>query len=113
MAAAARAGSVDGSSSSAAGLPRLPGFNSNRRHPEHWTLPKEWNIEKREAYDSWKVDLQCQISHIDKKLFEVTSYAPQADIGIYPQRTDAKEELRLKRLRDQLRGRMEAGLRRS
>ena len=38
-------------SSSAGEHPNVAGLSKNSPHPEEWTLPHEWNIEKREMYD--------------------------------------------------------------
>jgi len=88
-------------------------INKNRQHPEQWTLPNQWNIEKREAYENWKVDLQCQIAHMDKQLCFMTQVAPQADVGIYPARVTINEEERLRIAREEMRGKMQTGVRRS
>ncbi len=38
-----------GSSSSTIGLSSIV-INKNKLHPEQWTMPGQWNIEKRETY---------------------------------------------------------------
>lgn len=38
-------------SSSAGELHNAGSLNKAAPHPEEWTLPHEWNIEKREMYD--------------------------------------------------------------
>ena len=38
------------SSSSSLELPAVQGLSKNSGHPEQWTLPHEWNIEKREMF---------------------------------------------------------------
>ncbi|KAK3091980.1 hypothetical protein FSP39_024159 [Pinctada imbricata] len=32
-------------------LPAVTGLNKNSQHPEEWTLPHEWNMEKRELFE--------------------------------------------------------------
>jgi hypothetical protein len=39
------------SASSSADLPNVHGLSKAHAHPEEWTLPHEWNIEKREMFD--------------------------------------------------------------
>lgn len=39
------------SSSSAAETPNVHSINKISPHPEEWTLPHEWNIEKREMFE--------------------------------------------------------------
>lgn len=39
------------SASSSADLPNVHGLSKAHPHPEEWTLPHEWNIEKREMFE--------------------------------------------------------------
>ena len=43
----------------------------------------------------------------------MTQVAPQADVGVYPARVTIDEEERLRIARDEMRGRMQTGVRRS
>ncbi|KAK2192275.1 hypothetical protein NP493_35g03000 [Ridgeia piscesae] len=62
--------------SSALKLPAIT-FKTSRPLPELWTLPREWNMEKREKYDTWKMDVQYQIAYLQRKFREVTTAGAQ------------------------------------
>ncbi|XP_064594391.1 LOW QUALITY PROTEIN: uncharacterized protein LOC135461274 [Liolophura sinensis] len=49
--------------------------------PEQWTLPKEWNIEKRETFAFWKMDVQNQIANISGTLERSLSAFPHPDVS--------------------------------
>ncbi len=109
MASPEPAGSVSGSS---LGLENIS-LNRCKPHPEQWTLPHEWQIEKRELYEHWKLDLQSQISHIDKKLGKSLQEFPAEEVAGYRALTSEEEEEQRKRQISALRGQMQHGIRRS
>ncbi|KAI8501099.1 hypothetical protein Bbelb_211940 [Branchiostoma belcheri] len=43
-------------------------INTNTKHPEQWTLLNDWNMEKREQYEYWFLDVQTQITNMATKL---------------------------------------------
>ena len=54
MAANARPSSPPGLNSSASSsmdIPAVNDLNKHIPHPQEWTLPHEWNIEKREMFE--------------------------------------------------------------
>ena len=38
-------------------------LNQNVRHPEQWTIPQEWNMEKRELYQVSIILYKVPIKH--------------------------------------------------
>ncbi|XP_045211344.1 uncharacterized protein LOC123562810 [Mercenaria mercenaria] len=74
-----RATSPD-SASSTAELPNVHGLSKASPHPEEWTLPHEWNIEKREMFENWKMDVQNQISNIAGTLSNSLRKHPRTDV---------------------------------
>lgn len=69
------------SASSTIELPNVRGLNKQSTHPEEWTLPHEWNIEKREMFGNWKMDVQNQIANIAGTLTNSLQKHPRSDIG--------------------------------
>ncbi|KAK3792660.1 hypothetical protein RRG08_032297 [Elysia crispata] len=111
----------DSSAGSSAELPAVSGLNKMGVLPEEWTLPHEWKIEKRERFDSWKMDVQSQISNISQNLQLSLQEFPHPEVGSRLQSAEKSlEEWRaLQRQRPLLAGvsqdqrGMEDGLRRS
>ncbi|KAI0235660.1 hypothetical protein LSAT2_013820 [Lamellibrachia satsuma] len=89
--------------SSALKLPAIQ-FKTNRPLPELWTLPREWNMEKREKYDTWKMDVQYQIAYLQRKFSEATiggaQFQREARYPI-PSRYDIKQR-RTQRMADEM-----------
>ncbi|XP_052788966.1 uncharacterized protein LOC128224056 [Mya arenaria] len=79
------------SSSSAGDIPIVSGLSKPSAHPEEWTLPHEWNIEKREMYDNWKMDVQNQISNIAEMLTSSLQKHPRPEVSTIDY-SDAIEE---------------------
>lgn len=46
-----RDNSDNSDSASSVDLPAISGLNKNAAHPEEWTLPHEWSMEKRELFE--------------------------------------------------------------
>ncbi|XP_046352467.1 uncharacterized protein [Haliotis cracherodii] len=79
---AGRPASVGPDSSSGSTI-NLPSLNVSKLtpHPEEWTLPHEWNIEKREVFQNWKMDVQNQIANIATSLDKSLQHFPHPEVG--------------------------------
>ncbi|KAL4240809.1 hypothetical protein ACF0H5_001597 [Mactra antiquata] len=67
---------------SASSTMELPNVHTKASpHPEEWTLPHEWNIEKREMFENWKMDVQNQISNVAGMLVSSLQKHPRDDIN--------------------------------
>ena len=51
MAANANNKGDNSDTASSVDLPNVTGLNKNSQHPEEWTLPHEWSMEKRELFE--------------------------------------------------------------
>ncbi|KAH3861901.1 uncharacterized protein LOC127870243 [Dreissena polymorpha] len=89
------------SSSSAGELPNVSGLSKASPHPEEWTLPHEWNIEKREMYDNWKMDVQNQISNLAVTLKNSLQKHPRPEVAMF----DYSDAVADNEVRKQLMGR--------
>ena len=65
MAANARPSSPPGLNSSASSTIDLPvaDLGKNLAHPQIWTLPHEWNIEKREMFQVFNYCVHCVLDY--------------------------------------------------
>lgn len=96
---ATRANNSPGPGSSASStleLPGVHGLSKNTGHPEQWTLPHEWNIEKREMFENWRMDVQNQIAHVAGSLTSSLRKHPRGDVGKLDY-TDVIEDNELKK----------------
>ncbi|KAJ8318455.1 hypothetical protein KUTeg_003546 [Tegillarca granosa] len=57
------------------------GLNKNAPLPEEWTLPHEWNMEKREVFENWKMDVQNQVANIATSLGKSLKDYPHPDLN--------------------------------
>lgn len=46
--------------------------------PEHWTLVKEWNIERRQPFESWRSLANSQMLHMHQELSKSLQRHPNA-----------------------------------
>jgi len=87
----------DSSHSSSLDLPNVQGLSKASPHPEEWTLPHEWNIEKREMFGNWKMDVQNQIAYLAGSLEESLRKHPREDIDNFDY-SDTVENNELKKM---------------
>lgn len=50
----------------------------NQPLPEQWTLVKEWHMEKREPFESWRSLTISQINQLHKKMAQSMTEYPSA-----------------------------------
>ncbi|XP_022313229.1 uncharacterized protein LOC111118187 [Crassostrea virginica] len=85
-----RDNSDNSDSASSVDLPAISGLNKNAAHPEEWTLPHEWSMEKRELFENWKMDVQNQIANLASSLEKSLAEYPNPDAGDYFNYEDEK-----------------------
>lgn len=85
-----RDNSDNSDSASSVDLPAISGLNKNSAHPEEWTLPHEWSMEKRELFENWKMDVQNQIANLASSLEKSLAEYPNPDAGDYFNYEDEK-----------------------
>ncbi|ELU16812.1 hypothetical protein CAPTEDRAFT_205282 [Capitella teleta] len=108
----------DDSNSVASSAVGMDSFRLTRQQvlPEQWTLPKEWNIEMREMFGNWKLDVQSQIKHLDVQLNRSLTFYPcelSKRPSLFPLTESAEETGEEAKLRLLNSGQMQTGLRRT
>ncbi|OWF39010.1 uncharacterized protein LOC110465616 [Mizuhopecten yessoensis] len=97
------AGKVDNNQTSDTGsnvdMPAVHGLIKNARVPEQWTLPHEWNMEKREMFENWKMDVQNQVANIATNLERSLKEYPNPDAGKKFDYTDEIEKAEMEKER--------------
>jgi len=113
MAARPNSSGPDSSASSAGELPNIAGLNKMGTLPEEWTLPHEWKIEKRELFSNWKMDVQSQISNIERNLSSSLQEYPHPEVGSRLQSLDLHNSMSLQNRPYTATNQMQLGLNRS